>query len=107
MHWGPLLDRTHQVWKLHVMIGGVLVACAIEVIPFLHASTAKETAIYGGLGAFVAFISLLIAFAGIRCPVCGSRWVWRAATQSHVNYLAWLRAQRACPDCGSAGFNAP
>jgi predicted RNA-binding Zn-ribbon protein involved in translation (DUF1610 family) len=106
--YGPLLDRTHQGWKLHAANVGVAVAIIIHVVPrwFLHGVTGKEIGIYSGVSALVAAISLVVFFGTIRCPSCGANWMWRAAKQGAWRWLEWLRAQEVCPNCGSSGNRA-
>ena len=100
VRYGPLLEQTHQVWKLRAMMIGVGIAVVFEAAPFFYTLTVGQTALCAGLGAFAAFIGLVIPFAGLRCPACGSRWMWRAARAPGANWLRWLRTQQVCPDCG-------
>ena len=100
MDWGPLLEQTHQVWKFHAAMIGVCIAVLIEAVPFFYSLTNGQVALVAGAGALVAFISLAILFLGLRCPACGSLWMWRAAKQPQSTWLHWLRAQQACPACG-------
>jgi hypothetical protein len=100
MDWGPLLERTHQVWKLHAAVVGVCVSILIGTIPFVYTVTNNQAALYTGISALVAFISLAVLFLGLKCPACRSNWMWRAARQPHSNWLRWLREQQVCPACG-------
>ena len=102
--YGPLLDRTHQSWKLRLSNLGVLLATGIIVVPFFfYDAASRAVGIYSGLGALIAAISLFISFGTIRCPTCGSRWLLRAAKQPAGRWLQWLRAQQVCPSCGTGG----
>lgn len=84
---------------MRVMMIGTPVAGLFIAMPLLASTyTPRETAICNVIAASVAFVSLIVPFAAVRCPACGCRWVWRAA-QSKVNFLTWLRAQHLCPDC--------
>jgi endogenous inhibitor of DNA gyrase (YacG/DUF329 family) len=100
VYYGPLVEETHQAWKLRAMMIGVGISVLFEAAPFFYTLTKGQTALCAGLGALVALISLAIPFAGLRCPACRSPWMWRAAKQSRPNWLRWLRAQQVCPDCG-------
>jgi hypothetical protein len=100
VNWGPLLEQTHQVWKLHTAMIGVGISVLIEAAPFFYAFTSRQAAVCAGLGALVALISLAVLFLGLRCPACRSHWMWLAAKQPHSNWLLWLRAQQVCPGCG-------
>lgn len=106
--YGPLIDRTHQAWKLHAVNIGVFSAIVIHVVArwFLHGITGRQLAILSGASAVIAAASLLIFFAAVRCPVCGANWVWRATRERAGRWLEWLREQQVCPVCGSSG-NVP
>jgi predicted RNA-binding Zn-ribbon protein involved in translation (DUF1610 family) len=107
--YGPLIDRTHQTWKLHVANTGVVLALAIHAVPrwFRDVITPQQLAIYSGISALVAATGVFIYFGTVRCPVCGAHWVWRAAKQRAVRWLEWLHEQQVCPVCGSSGDRAP
>ena len=103
--YGPLIDRTHQTWKLHVANVGVVLAMLIHAVPrwFVHGMAARNFALYSGVSAFVSAGGVFIYFGTVRCPVCGANWVWRAAKQRAVRWLQWLHEQQVCPGCGSNG----
>lgn len=106
--YGPLIDRTHQAWKLHAVNIGVLLAIVVHVLArwFLRGITGRELAILSGASAVIAAASLVIFFGTVRCPVCGANWVWRATRERSIRWLEWLREQQVCPVCGSSG-NVP
>jgi len=103
--YGPLIDRTHQTWKLHVDNVGVGLAMAIHAVPrlFFRGVPDRLLAVYSGVSALVAAVGVFIYFGTVRCPVCGANWVWRAARQRAVRWLEWLHEQQVCPVCGSNG----
>ena len=103
--YGPLIDRTHQTWKLHVANVGVGLAMAIHAVPrlFFRGVPDRLLAVYSGVSALVAAAGVFIYFGTVRCPVCGANWVWRAAKQRAVRWLEWLHEQQVCPVCGSDG----
>jgi len=96
--WGPLISRSHQGWKMRVLMIGTWISALFIAMPFLDGTyTPKETLICNSIGAVMAFVGIVVPFASVRCPACGSRWVLRAATQSDASWLTWLRAQHLCP----------
>jgi len=103
--YGPLIDRTHQAWKLHLATIGVVLAIVVHVAArlFLHGITGRELALYSGASAIIAAVSLLMFFVSVRCPVCGANWIWRAARERSGRWLEWLHEQQVCPVCGSSG----
>jgi len=103
--YGPLIDRTHQAWKLHVANVGVVLSIAIHALPrlFVRGIPDRLFAVYSGLSALVAAAGVFIYFGTVRCPVCGANWVWRAAKQRAMRWLEWLHEQQVCPVCGSDG----
>lgn len=100
VHWGPLLERTHQAWKLRALMIGSAIAVLLEAAPLVYTFTKQQATLFAGLGALVAFTAFAIPFVGLRCPACRSPWMWRAAKQRSTNWLRWLQSQQVCPDCG-------
>ena len=107
--YGPLIDRTHQAWKLHIATIGVVLSIVVHVVArwFLPGITGRELALYSGASATIAAISLFIFFGSVRCPACGANWMWRATRQRTGGWLQWLHEQQACPMCGSSGDSQP
>jgi len=103
-----VLYRTHQTWKLNAMYVGLLFSAVIQLIPgWMRPTPSPGTAaLFAGVGALGAFISLAIPFFGIRCPACGSHWLWRAAHQPYRQWRASLWSPK-CPECGSGDPRAP
>ena len=107
--YGPLIDRTHQAWKLHIATLGVVLAIVIHVVArlFLHGITGRELAFYSGASALIAAVSLWIFFGSVRCPACGANWIWRAVKERSGRWLLWLHELQVCPVCGSSGDPSP
>ena len=107
--YGPLIDRTHQAWKLHAANAGVVLAIFIHVIPrwLLGGVTAREIAIYSGVSAVIAALSVFIFFGTIRCPACGANWMWQAIKERTGGWLSWFHEQQVCPVCGSGAELPP
>jgi len=107
--YGPLIDRTHQTWKLHVANIGVVSSLVIHAVPrwLLHGVAGGYFAVYSGVSALVAAAGVFIYFGAVKCPVCGAHWVWRATKQRAVRWLEWLHEQQVCPVCGSTGDVPP
>lgn len=107
--YGPLIDRTHQGWKLHVATLGMVLAIVVHVVArlFIRGITGFELAVYSAASAVIAAVSLFIFFASVRCPACRANWIWRAIRQRSGRWLEWLQEQQACPGCGSSGDVSP
>ena len=60
--YGPLIDRTHQTWKLHVANVGVGLAMAIHAVPrlFFRGVPDRLLAVYSGVSALVAAVGVFI-----------------------------------------------
>jgi predicted RNA-binding Zn-ribbon protein involved in translation (DUF1610 family) len=108
MHRGSLLYRTNQQWKLYAMTVGCLISCVcLFGVPWLLNDFSDQAKlVYTILGTVAAVVGLAIAFFGIRCPACGSRWMTRAAKQHSSKWLHWLSMLQECPDCGANGQRA-
>lgn len=107
--YGPLIDRTHQAWKLHAVNIGVLLAIVIHAVArwVLRGITGRELALFSGASALIAAVSLFIFFGTVRCPACGANWASRAIKERAGRWLEWLREQQACPVCGASGNVRP
>lgn len=106
IHADSVLSLSRQTWKLYAMTLGVVIAGALMVVAQLNieSMSAERFAVVMLTGSCIALGSLLIAFAGIRCPTCRSRWLWQAATkQRSGNWLNWLSALKRCLPCGYGG----
>jgi hypothetical protein len=103
--YGPLIDRTHQAWKLYTANVSVVVALVVHAVPrwLLHGTPSRAIAAFAGVSAAIAAFSVYLFFRAVRCPVCGAKWVWRAVRQRPGRWLDWLREQQVCPVCGSNG----
>ena len=99
VNYGPLLEQTHQTWEVRAMMIGVSAAVLLEAVPLFFTFGKGAALLFSGLGAWMALISVVIAFVGIKCPGCGSHWMWRAAFQPSPNWVGWLRRQQVCPAC--------
>jgi hypothetical protein len=100
VHWGSLVEQTHQAWKLRAMMIGSAIAILFEAAPFFYRFSEAQATLCAGLGALSAFVAFAIPFGWLRCPACRSPWMWRAAKAPRANWLRWLRSQQVCPDCG-------
>lgn len=51
-------------------------------------------------GMSIGLASFLLALLFIRCPRCGSRWLWKAVSQQeHSQWLSTLLSNSTCPSC--------
>ena len=95
-----VIDRTGQRWKwlsaqAMLIVGGFVMFFGINKLD-------AEGAYFGVamFGLLLAICALLFGWLAIRCPACGSRWVWVAmSTQKPGNWLVWLEQQTVCPSC--------
>ena len=101
-----VLRRAGQAWKLQVAFVGLLIAGVLMVWAQLKITslTAEQFTFLTLAGVAMALVSLFGACIAIRCPSCGSKWLWQAVRNKHSNsWLAWLLEQKACPTCGARG----
>ena len=97
-----LIKLSGQYWKAKVVIYGSVVG---------------GVALFGGLliidkgtisfwimitGMLIGILTFIIGCIIIRCPVCGSRWLWVAIKNQSLNsWLLSLANNNSCPECGS------
>ena len=100
-----IIYRTKQSWKLHASLALILVAAVAETLATLRSMagtvSSRDVALICGLGALLALGGLFLYFGSIRCPACGARWMWRAATSSKPGSIGKVLTAVACPDCGA------
>ncbi len=65
------------------------------------------------VGTLLAFMTLAISVAAVKCPNCGVSLIWFAMSQETAGgWLAWLLRESTCPKCrfsvesNDAGENA-
>ena len=98
-----ILYRTQQSWKLTVAAGGIIISGVLVTLSLIRINlpptrVSQQLGIVGGL---VSLLSFAFPLATIRCPKCGSHWLWRATMQKEINWRQWLLSQRVCPKCQS------
>jgi hypothetical protein len=102
-----LLIRTGQAWKVGVLQVGFVAATLIvlgvywfrDSLPKSLYLAALLSAVLLGIGSF----TFPVAF--IRCPKCGTRWLWMAVSRKHdTSWLRWLVRLSACPTCSYTGL---
>jgi Na+/melibiose symporter-like transporter len=95
--------KSGQGWKALTVVGGSIVS-AVCFFAGLALLGGKQPAIAVwlvllGIGMFAC--SMLFACAFIRCPHCGTRWVWLAVTRSDaVEWVSSVMSQGVCRACG-------
>ncbi len=101
-----VLRRAGQAWKLQLAFVGLLVAGVLMVWAQLQITsfTAEQFTLLTLAGVVMGLASLFGACFAIRCPACGSKWLWQAVRTKHSSsWLTWLLEQKACPTCGAPG----
>ena len=98
----PALHASGQTWKLLVgfvvMLAGFVTAACGVLDP---GSAAGLELAWTGVG--IGAAALAVTCWSVRCPSCGTRWLWTALQhQSARVWIEWLLAQSVCPRCGKA-----
>jgi len=93
-----VIKKTGQWWKAQLAyvtsVGGALVM----LYGIYHGSLLLPT--LGGLAA--AIFGFVFACTAIRCPSCGSKWVWVAVSgQASNQWFPWLLSRSECPACAA------
>jgi hypothetical protein len=84
-----VIRLTGQYWKLAAGIALLLIG---SFAPLLAASGISWT-----MGTVLAVAGYTFACIAIRCPGCGSRWIWQAALDAGLYRPLFTRP--ACPQC--------
>jgi hypothetical protein len=99
-----VLRRAGQAWKLRLALVGLLLGGGLMLWAQWRIAglTAEQFTVLILSGVVVALASLFGACLAIRCPACGSKWLWQAVREKHSSsWLAWLLEQKTCPTCGA------
>ena len=99
--FGPLLERTHQTWKLTASTAATVLGVGVYFLPNAFHSGVPNLWVVGCSILLCAGSSVLFLWT-VRCPVCRANWVWQAAKQRSTNWVDWLRQQHRCPSCGAS-----
>lgn len=90
-----ILSASGQRWKVVVPL---LVATALPIVISIGLAT---NWIATFLASSPAGLALMVwSMRTIRCPRCGDRWIWRAATEGRSPSLAAAFEMESCPVCG-------
>jgi hypothetical protein len=84
-----VIRLTGQYWKL---IAGMALLLGGSFVPLVAASGMSWTT-----GTVLAVAGYAFACLGIRCPGCGSRWLWQAALDAGLYRPLFTRS--SCPQC--------
>ncbi len=84
-----VISLTSQYWKIAVGVAGLVVG---SFAPLFEASRMSWT-----VGTILACAGYAYTCIAVRCPDCGSRWLWRAALDAGL-YRPLFRASN-CPAC--------
>ncbi|HET6332844.1 MAG TPA: hypothetical protein VFG30_06500 [Polyangiales bacterium] len=95
-----VIGRTGQSWKLGAGLLLMVFGFAVMILGLQRLEAPNGFAItLSGIGAGLGAAAL--ACLAIRCPSCRMRWLWAAVkNEEQLQWVNWLRAQRACPRCG-------
>jgi len=92
-----LVKKTNQGGKLVAfavlkVLGGVLLLYSFTV-------QTSIVAIFAAIA--LGLLGLLLGIVGVKCPICGSKWLWLALRDQGIGqWLAWLMSLNKCPECG-------
>lgn len=97
------LTRSRQLWKL--LTAMLVMAFGFYLTVGLSRQAGSSTrgllCFFGGL--FLSFAAMIWVALSVRCPKCGARLIWRAATTHGVgDWLGDLLRSGTCPSCGFA-----
>lgn len=96
------IRKTGQWWKGIAALTLVILGSLIMFVGLLTHSDDRAIASFAVVLAGMVLAALAFAFAcwSIRCPECGSRWLWLAATKRDMgSWLEWLVSRTQCPTC--------
>jgi len=99
------LARTQQMWKLRVVALSWVAAAAL-FLATTGLARVESRWIVNTLPIAAALLGLLVVWGvlTVRCPVCGTRLLWKAAReQSPDSWWPWLNSLHTCPVCGAVG----
>jgi hypothetical protein len=98
-----VVTRTGQVWKLRLMPIGVALGSPLILIAVWHQYALPRGYFISVLliGLFINLFALVFPALAIRCPRCGSHWLWAAYRKPHKIWYRWLMTLISCPVCDS------
>jgi predicted RNA-binding Zn-ribbon protein involved in translation (DUF1610 family) len=95
------LTQTGQQWKLLTALALMGIGLYFTVGLSGHAESSTRGLLYFFSGLSLSFAAMIWLAVSVRCPKCGVRLVWRAATTRDVgDWLGNLLRSGKCPSCG-------
>lgn len=105
-----VIVESEQVWKvvlgLALLIGGGATNLAVSFIPYLRELTEGLQIFYSirAVSTAAAAVGFVYLCLSVRCPRCGAKWIWMAATGKFgPGSLDALITLDRCPTCGYPG----
>ena len=98
-----VIIRTGQGWKAIIAFGGLTLGAVVSLCgPVLSRQSSSDFGVLVQMGGAVfGLVAFFFGCRSIRCPSCGSRWVWEAISRHSANrWLSALLTKAACPACG-------
>lgn len=99
-----VIAKTGQSWKLLAVFVVLILSGISMVIGVLNINAAASAELYFyyvSACAIVGISSFVIACVSIKCPSCGSRWLWSAVnSKASKEWQYWLNSLEVCPECG-------
>ena len=91
-HQGLLTD-TGQQWKLRIMTFGIVLGAPLIFFAIWHQDTMPGSEYIRMVlaGTLISAFSLVFPVLAIRCPRCGSHWLWIAYRKPHRKWYDWLK----------------
>lgn len=105
-----VIARSNQNWKLilgvTLLIGGAFTDAIVSFVVLLRRSVVNNNWLYDLQAASTALAAAAFVYlcVGIRCPQCGSKWIWMGVTgKLNPKSLDTLLTLERCPTCGHSG----
>lgn len=96
-----VIGRTGQAGKAVIALGGLILGGAIALLPIVGEAVSTRAALVKFGAALFSLGCFFYGCRAIRCPACGTRWVWDAVSGRAAS--AWLASLLRTPNCPSCG----
>lgn len=90
MQQSSVIAATGQYWKLALGVAALVVGSFVPMVEGIGMSWTT--------GTVVAIAGYAFTCLAVRCPDCGSRWLWQAALDAGLYGPLFKRS--TCPKCG-------
>jgi len=102
-----LLKESNQLWKASLSFSSLLAGMVSVCLGLYFADSLSYRVAFTMivLSSFISLTTLVWGAVSIKCPSCGSRWLWDSLSKQEMDsWSTHFWTLKECPNCGKSKF---